>query len=147
MLTLFVLATLALPQISAEDAARPQVSICTAQAGPLNRYVGVRRPDGEIWWHATPSPGGAAFSVPDEVTAGQRDWYLDRRPLTVRGLTYQFQGVEPLSDWPFRRYNRVINPIDGVPALVPLGAEDREVWVLLEPVGCRFAVWSREPAG
>ncbi|MDQ8028898.1 MAG: hypothetical protein REJ23_09220 [Brevundimonas sp.] len=147
MLVLFALAAFAPPQVSAEAAAQTPVSICTAQEGGLNRHTGFRRPDGQVWWHATLAEGGAPFEASREVTAGDRDWYRDRRPLTVRGLTYEFKGVAPLSDWPFRRYNRIMSPIDGVPALAPLGVEDREVWVLLEPVGCRFAVWAREPAG
>ncbi len=144
MLELLALAAFGLSQISAEEAARPRVSICTAQEGRLDRHTGFRRPDGQVWWYATLAEGAAPFDASQEVTASDRDWYRERRPLTVRGLTYQFDSLEPLDDWPFRRYNRVIVPIDGVPALVPMGAEDREVWVLLEPVGCRFAVWARE---
>jgi hypothetical protein len=147
MLVLFALAVLAPPQISTGEAARPAVSICSAQEGRLDRQSGFQHPNGQVWWRATLAEGGAPFEASREVTAGDREWFRDRRPLTVRGLTYEFKGVEPLDDWPFRRYNRVISPINGVPALVPLGAEDREVWVLLEPVGCRFAVWARVPEG
>jgi hypothetical protein len=145
MLTLLALAALSTTQTTAGEAARPPVSICTAQEGSLDRHTGYRRPDGQVWWYATLAETAAPFESLREATAHGRDWYRDRSPLTVRGLVYEFRGVEPLGDWPFRRYNRIISPIDGVPALVPLGAEGREVWVLLEPVGCKFAVWARDP--
>jgi len=144
MLMLLALAALSTAQITADDERRPRVPLCTAQHGELDRVLAVRRADDQVWWFPMLEDRARPYDLTLETTAHQRDWFRDRRPLTVRGLTYEFKGVEPLDDWPFRRYNRIIRPIDGVPALVPMGAEDREVWVLLEPVGCRFAVWARE---
>lgn len=146
MLPLLALATLSTAQMTADDARRPRVQLCTAQQGGLNRERAIEQIDGRIRWYPATATRGTTFDPSLEITAQQRDWYRSHQPLTVGGLTYHYDGEGVLDDMPFRRYNRVISPIDGVPALVPMGAENQQVWVLLDPVGCRFAVWSRAPA-
>ena len=141
MLTLLVLATLSAAQFTADDDRRPRVPLCTAQDGELNRVLAVERADEQVWWF--PMQGEATpYDATKEVTARQRDWFRTRQPLLVHGLTYRYRGEDAVDDTAFRRYNRPTDPVDGVPAMVPMGL-DEEVWVLLDPVGCRFAVWIR----
>lgn len=144
MLMLLALVALSSPQITADDERRPRVPLCTAQEGELDRVLAVRRADDQVWWFPMLEDRARPYDLAKEMTARQRDWFRDRRPLTIDGETYRYVREDTVDDTAFRRYNRPHDPIDSVPAMVPMGLEDEEVWVLLEPVGCRFAVWARE---
>jgi|UniRef100_UPI004034A049 hypothetical protein len=140
-----LLIALAAAQVSLADQALPGVRLCTAQGGGLERARGVQRPDGIYWW---PRSGAAVrFDPAQEVTARQRDWFREERDLVIDGQTWRYGGQTRLDDMPFRRYNLPHAPIDGVPAITPMGNEGLQVLVLLDPVDCLFAEWTREPGG
>lgn len=145
MLTLLALAALSTAQLTADDDRRPRVPLCTAQEGELDRVLAVRRADDQVWWFPMLEDRARPYDLREEMTAYQRDWHRYRLPLTVDGLTYHYAREDVVDNTAFRRYNWPIGPIDGVPAMVPMGRGGEEVWVLLEPVGCRFAVWARDP--
>lgn len=145
MLTLLAITLMTAAQFTADDERRPRVPLCTAQEGELNRVLAVRRADDRVWWFPMLEDRARPYELAKETTARQRDWFSDRRPLTVDGLTYRYAREDAVDNTAFRRYNRPIESIDGVPAMVPMGHDGVEVWVLLDPVGCRFAVWAREP--
>lgn len=139
MISAALMAFAAAMQISADDARRPRVDICTAQRGYLDRHRGVERPDGSIWWWPGNGPA-APFDASAETTVRQRPWFRAREPLVIDGVTYHYQGVAQPSDMAFQRYYGPTDWVDGVPATSARGGV---VWVLLDPVDCVFAVWSR----
>lgn len=138
-----LLIALAASQITAADMERPRVSLCTAQEGELDRKLAVRRADGRVWLFPQTEPSALPYNAAREVTAHQRRWFRQRSPLTVDGARWRYARIDQVDNTAFRRYNLPLDPVDGVPAMAPMGADD-ELWILLEPVGCRFAVWTRE---
>lgn len=145
MLSVLALTLLSTAQITADDERRPRVPLCTAQDGQLDSVLAVRRADGQVWWFPWREPRATPYDLTQEMTARQKTWFIDRQPLTVDGLSYAYKGEDEAPSTAFRRYNAPIEPIDGVPAMVPMGRDD-EVWVLLDPIGCRFGVWTRAKA-
>lgn len=146
MLELVALAALSTAQFTADDERRPRVPLCTAQEGELDRVLAVRRADDRVWWFPMLEDRARPYELAKETTARQRDWFRDRLPLTIDGLSYRYAREDIVDNTAFRRYNSPIEPVDGVPSMVPMGRDGGEVWVLLDPVGCRFAVWARDPA-
>lgn len=127
-------------QISAEDARRPRVDICSAQPGYFDRHRGVERPDGSIWWW--PDNGSAVpFDRAAETTARQRPWFRSRTPLVIDGVTYRYSGLGQPGEIAFNRYYGPTGWVDGVPRTSTRG---QDVMILPDPVDCIFAVWSRE---
>lgn len=139
-----LLLALSAGQLSAEDARLPRVAICTGQAAYFDREWGLERPDGSVWWvrRGRTEP----FDASRETTARQRPWFRAQAPLDIDGVTYGYRGVAQPDSLPFRRYHRDLPPVDGVPAVEPMGSEGRVIWLLLDPVDCLFAVWERQDA-
>jgi hypothetical protein len=134
--------TLLVAQITAADMERPRVPLCTAQEGELDRKLAVRRADGRVWWFPYAEPSAVPYNETREVTALQRPWFRERSTLTVDGSRWRFSRIDQVDNTAFRRYNRPHEAVEGVPGITPMGLDD-ELWILLEPIGCRFAVWTR----
>lgn len=137
-----MLALAAVNGLAEED--RPRVQICTAQEPYFGRTWRFERPDGAIWWRTL--HGDAPFDASQDVTARQRDWFRTQAPLEIEGVGYGYRGVAQPDTLPFRRYHRDLPPVDGVPAVAPMGSEGRVIWLLLDPIDCLFAVWERRDA-
>lgn len=100
--------------------------------------IGFRRKGGQIWWTPEGASGRRLFVSGDHVTARNRSWHAGREPLIIDGQTFAYAGPYRVV-LAFNRYYRNHDPIDGVAAAVPLGAEGEVVLVLTDPIGCWFA--------
>lgn len=141
MITAALLLALSAGQSAAGNDDLPRVQICTSQAPYFTRTWGVQRPDGSVWWR--PRREVEPFDASRENTARQRPWFRDQAPLEIDGVAYDYRGVAQPNNLAFRRYHRDRPPVDGVPAVEPMGSEGRVIWLLLDPVDCLFAVWER----
>ena len=121
MLTLLAITLMTAAQITAADMERPRVPLCTAQEGELDRKLAVRRADGRVWWFPHAEPSAVPYDQTREVTAHQRRWFRERSPLTVEGARWRYTRIDQVDDTAFRRYNLPLDPVDGVPAMAPIG--------------------------
>ena len=74
----------------------------SAQFSAPAEYVSDQRweyPDPIDWYEGTSAPVGGAFPTWTGVTAGQRDWKLDRAPGTIRCEIVTFSGFYSFEDW------------------------------------------------
>lgn len=74
----------------------------SAQFSAPAEYVGDQRwenPNAIDWYEGTSAPVGRAFPTWTGVTAGQRDWKLDRAPRTIRCEIVTFSGFYSFEDW------------------------------------------------
>lgn len=136
-----MLALLTLYSLQAADL--ETVRLCVpAPEGHVTAELGFVRTDG-VWW--TPPPDAATsrqrFDASTFPTARSRNWFIEKTPIKVGTATFSYVGQHQAS-WAFNRYYLEHPPVDGVGAVVPLGAPRDTLLILSDPIGCGFAKYS-----